>query len=121
MSFLQRELELNGLEAPGELQLNILMQHSGKPYPEKPKLTWQKPGHYQAQCRQLRREENQIEGNKNSAGKNIDFENNNKLIGIDDDNSFKKSGQQKSNCNNKNANICNANNTNIRNDRKPRN
>ena len=49
VSHLERELELNGLEAPDEIQLNTVMQQDTHQNSEKPKPTChhcKKPGHY---------------------------------------------------------------------------
>ena len=53
MSHLEKESELNGLEAPGELELNTVTQDTTKQIPEKPKLichNCEKPNHYQNQA-----------------------------------------------------------------------
>ena len=73
MSHLERELELNGLEAPDEMQINTVTQRAPQQTCEKPKQTFyycKKPGHYQNQCRQLKREKDQTRNNSNSANKN---------------------------------------------------
>ena len=57
VSHLEWELELNGLEAPDEMQLNSVMQQDPQQNPGKPKPTChhcKKPGHYRNQCRQLK-------------------------------------------------------------------
>ena len=41
VSHLEKDLELKGLEARDELQINTVMQHDTKPNNEKPKLTCQ--------------------------------------------------------------------------------
>ena len=53
VSHLEREWELNGLEAPDEMQLNTVMQQDTQQNSEKPKPTChhcKKPGHYRNQC-----------------------------------------------------------------------
>ena len=70
---LERELELNGLEAPDEMPINTVTQQVSQQNYEKPKPTChhcKKPGHYQNQCRQLKREKNQTRNNMNSANNN---------------------------------------------------
>ena len=55
----ERELELNGLEAPDEKPINTVMQRALQQNSDKPKPTChhcRKPGHHQNQCRQLKRE-----------------------------------------------------------------
>ena len=49
VSLLKKELELNGLEAPDELQIKTVTQQATQKNPEKPKPTChhcKKPGHY---------------------------------------------------------------------------
>ena len=73
LSHLERELELNGLEAPDEMQLNSVMQQDTQQNSEKPKPTChhcKKPGHYRNQCRQLKREKDQAQNNTDSATTN---------------------------------------------------
>ena len=73
VSHLERELELNVLEAPDEMQLNTVIQQDIQQNSEKPKPTChhcKKPGHYRNQCRQLRREKDQVQNTKDSAAKN---------------------------------------------------
>ena len=108
VSHLERELELNGLEAPDEMQLNTVMQQDTQQNSEKPKPTChhcKKPGHYRNQCRQLKREKDQVQNNTNSAANN---KNNN------------GSAQTNSNPNHKAPLANKANNTNNQRDRKPR-
>ena len=108
MSHLGKELELNVLETPDEKQRNTVMQQATKPNPEKPKPTChhcKKPGHYRNKCRQLKKEGNPNDSNKNSAGNK--------------NNSNKNSGQTNSNTdNNKTVSNGNANSANNRSDRK---
>ena len=108
VTHLERELELNGLEAPDEMQLNTVMQQGTQHNSEKPKPTChhcKKPGHYRNQCRQLKREKDQGQNNTDSAANN---KNNN--------------GSAKTNSNpNHKAPVANkANNTNNQRDTKPR-
>ena len=58
VSYLERELELNGLEAPDEMQVSTVTQQATQKNPEKLKPTchhYKKPGHSRNQCRQLKR------------------------------------------------------------------
>ena len=74
LSHLERELELNGMEAPDELQLNTVTQQGPQQNSNKHKPTChhcEKPGHHQNQCRQLKREKDQTRNNTNSANNNI--------------------------------------------------
>ena len=96
VSHLEKELELIGLEAPDEMPINTRTQQAPQQNSEKPKPTChhcKKPGHYQNQCRQLKREKDQTRSNTNSTNKNN--------IGA----------QQKSNPNNKVSNNTKANKT----------
>ena len=73
VSHLERELELNGLEAPDEMPINTVTQKAPQQNANKPKPTChhcKKPGHYQNQCRQLKREKDQTQNNANSANTN---------------------------------------------------
>ena len=57
VSRLERELELNGLEAPDDMPINTLTQQAPEQNSNKPKPTChhcKKPDHYQNQCRQLK-------------------------------------------------------------------
>ena len=73
VSHLEKELELNGLEAPDEMPINTVTQQAPQQNSNKPKTTChhcKKPGHYQNQCRQLKREKEQTRNNTNSANNN---------------------------------------------------
>ena len=108
VSHLERELELNGLEASDEMQLNTVMQQDTQQNSEKPKPTCHhcnNPGHYRNQCRQLKREKDQVQNNTDSAANN---KNNN------------GSAQTNSNPNHKAPVANKANNTNNQRDRRPR-
>ena len=106
VSHLERELELNGLEAPDEIQLKTVIQQDTQQNSGKPKPTChhcKKPGHYRNQCRQLKREKDQTRNNTNSATNN------------------NGSAQTNSNANNnKVTDNTKGNNTNNQRDRKPR-
>ena len=107
VSHLERELELNGLEAPDEMQLNTVMQQDTQ-NSEKPKPTChhcKKPGHYRNQCRQLKREKDKVQNNTDSAANN---KNNNGSAQINSNPNLKAPVANK------------ANNTNNQRDRKPR-
>ena len=67
---LERELELNGLEAPENMLLNTVTQQAPEQNSDKSQPMChhcKKPGHYQNQCRQLKREKDQSRNNLNSA------------------------------------------------------
>ena len=66
-------MELHGLEAPDELQINAVTQQARLQNTEKPKPIWRhgkKPDHYQNPCRQLKREKEQGQKNTESADNN---------------------------------------------------
>ena len=108
VSHLERELELNGLEAPDEMQLNSVMQQATQQNSEKPKPTCHhcnKPGHYRNQWCQLKREKDPAQNNTDSAATN---KNNN------------GSAQTNSNPNQKVPVANKANNANNQRDRKTR-
>ena len=108
VSHLEMELELNGLEAPDEMQLNAVMQQDTQQNTGKPNSTChhcKKPGHYRNQCRQLKREKDQGQNNTDSAA-------NNKNIN--------GSAPTNSNPNHKAPVANKANNTNNQRDRRPR-
>ena len=84
VSHLERKLELNGLEAPDELQINTVTQQTTQTNSEKPKPTChhcKQPGHYRNQCRHLKREKDLARDNTNIA------DNSNKNNGIGQTNS----------------------------------
>ena len=69
VSHLERELELNGLEAPDEMPINTVTQQAPQQSSNKPRPTChhcKKPGHYQNQCLQLKREKDQTRNNTTS-------------------------------------------------------
>ena len=105
VSHLERELELNGLEAPDEMPLNTVTQQAPQQNSNKPRPTCHhcnEPGHYQNQCRQLKREKDQTRNNTNSSNNN------------------NGSAQTNSNPNNKVANNTKENNIKIQRDRRTR-
>ena len=70
VSHLERELELTGLEAPDGMPINAVTQQAPQQNSDEPKPTChhrKKPGHYQNQCRQLKREKDQTRNKMNSA------------------------------------------------------
>ena len=102
VSHLERELELNGSEAPDDMQIITVTQQASQENSENPKSTChhcKKAGHYRNQCRQLKREKDQIRNITNSA------ENNNNNNG---------SAQTNSNSTSKVFKNTNANNVNVR-------
>ena len=106
VSHLERELELNGLEAPDETPINTVTQQTPQQNSNKPRPTChhsKTPVHYQNQCRRLKREKKQTRKNTNSANNN--------------------NGSAQTNSktnNNKFENNTKGNNINIQRDRRPR-
>ena len=76
VTHLERELELNGLEAPDEPQINTVSHNTVNANTDKTKPTChycKKPGHYKNQCRLLKKQREQTENNQNNPGnKNSD-------------------------------------------------
>ena len=73
VSHLERELELNGLEAPDEIPINTVTQQAPQQNSNKPRPTChhcKNPSHYQNQCRQFKREKDQTRNYTNSANNN---------------------------------------------------
>ena len=68
---LERELELNGLEAPVELPINNVSQQPTNTSADGPKPTChrcKKPGHYRNQFRLLKKQREETENNQNNPG-----------------------------------------------------
>ena len=68
---LEREIELNGLEAPDELPINNVSQQPTNTNADRPKPKChqcKKPGHYRNQCRLLKKQRGQTENNQNKPG-----------------------------------------------------
>ena len=71
VTHLERELELNGLEAPDELPINNVSQQPTNTNADrrKPKCHHcKKPGHYRNQCRLLKKQLEQTENDQNNPG-----------------------------------------------------
>ena len=108
VSHLERELELNGLEAPDEMPINTVTQQAPQQNANKPRPTChhcKKPGHYQNQCRQLKREKDQTRSNMNGANNN---------------NGSAQTNSNPNNNNNKVVNNTKGSNINIQRDRRTR-
>ena len=71
VTHLEKELELNGLEAPDDLQINNVNPQITNTNADRPKPTchqFKKPGHYRNQCRLLEKQREQTENNQNNPG-----------------------------------------------------
>ena len=79
VTHLERDLELNGLEAPDELQINTVSQEITNANADTSKPTChhcEKPGHYRNQCCLLKKQREETENNQNNPGnKNSDANN----------------------------------------------
>ena len=79
ITHLQRELELNSLEAPDELQINTVSHNTANTKADRHKPTchhFKRPGHYRNQCRLLKIQKEQSGVNQNDPGnKNIGAKN----------------------------------------------
>ena len=76
VTHLERELELNVLEAPDELQINTVSHNTVNANADRTKRTChycKKPGHCKNHCRLLKKQREQTENNQNNPGnKNTD-------------------------------------------------
>ena len=72
VTHLERELELNGLEAPDELQRNTVGHNTANPDGTKPTCHYcKKPGYYRNQCRLLKKQRDQTENIQNNPGNKL--------------------------------------------------
>ena len=63
VAHLEKELQLNSLEGPAELQINTVSHNSANPNTDRPKPTChhcKEPRHYKNQCRLLKRQTNSL-------------------------------------------------------------
>ena len=76
VTHLEKEVELNSLEAPDDLQKNTVSHNTANANADRPKPTChhcKKPGHYRNQCRLLKKQREQTENSQNVPGnKNSD-------------------------------------------------
>ena len=71
VTHLERELELNGLEAADELQINTVSHNTVNANADRPKPTChhcKKRGHYRNQCRLLKKQREQTENTQKKPG-----------------------------------------------------
>ena len=98
VTHLERELELNVVEAPDELQINTVSHNTANAKADRPKPTFhhcEKPGHHTNQCRLLKKQLEQTKNNqKNPGNKNSDANTSNPSSNVNN----------RSNSNNKNSN-----------------
>ena len=72
VTHLEKELELNGFEAPDKLHINTVSHNSANTNTDRPKPTYhhcKKPGNYRNQCGLLKRQKEQSEDTQNFPGK----------------------------------------------------
>ena len=97
VTHLERELELNGLEAPDELPINNVSQQPTNTNADRPKPKChhcKKPGHYRNQCRLLKKQLEQTENNQNNPGnKNSDTNTSNSNKNVNKNNNNRNSNK----------------------------
>ena len=93
-----RELELNGLEAPDELQINNVNQQLTNTNADRSKPTCphcKKPGRHRNQCRLLKKQREQTENNQNIPGnKNSDVNTSNPNSNVNNNNNNNKNSNR---------------------------
>ena len=98
VTHLERELELNGLEAPDELQTNTVSHNTVNANTDKTKPTChycKKPGHYKKQCRLLIKQREQTENIQNNPGnKNRDANTSNPKGNVNNPNNNKRNSNR---------------------------
>ena len=98
VTHLERELELNGLETPDELQKTTVSHNTVNANAARTKQTChycKKPGHYKNQCRLLKKQREQTENNQNNPGnKNSDANTFNPNGNVNNPNNNKKSSNR---------------------------
>ena len=98
VTHLERELELIGLEAPDELQINTVSHNTANVNADRAKPTChycKKPRHYRNQCRLLKRQREQTENNQNNPGnKNSDVKTSNPKGDVNDPNNNKRNSNR---------------------------
>ena len=98
VTHLEPELELNGLEAPDELQINTVSQQPTNNNADRLKPTCyhcKKPEHYRNQCRLLKKQREQTENSQNNPGnKNSDVNNSNPNSNVNNNNNNNKTGNR---------------------------
>ena len=98
VTHLERELELNGLEARDELPINNVNQQPTNKNADRPKPTChhcEKLGHYRNQCRLLKKQREPTENNQNNSGnKNSDANNSNPNSNINNNNNNNKNSNR---------------------------
>ena len=90
VTHLEKELELNGLEAPDELQMNTVTHNTVNANADRTKATChycKKPGHFKNQCRLLKKQRKPTEINQNNPrNKNSDANTSNPKCNVNNPN-----------------------------------
>ena len=97
VTHLERELELNGLEAPDELPINNVSQQPTNTNADRPKPTChhcKKPGNYRNQCRLLKKQREQTENDQNNPGNKNSAANTSNPNGNVNNNNYNKIGKK---------------------------
>ena len=97
VTHLERELELNGFEAPDELPIKNVSQQPTNNNPNRHRTLChhcKKPGHYKNQCHLLRKQREQIDNIQNNPGnKNSDANTSNPSSNVNNNNNNKNSNR----------------------------
>ena len=98
VTHLERELELNGLEAPDEQQINTVSHNNANSNADRPKLTChhcKKPVHYRNQCRLLKKQREQTDNNQKIPGnRKSDANNSNPNSNVNNNNNINKNSNR---------------------------
>ena len=98
VTHLEREVELNGLEAPDELQINTVSHNTVNANADRTKPTChccRKPGQYKNQCRLLKKKREETEINQNNPGnKNSDVNTSNPNGNVNNPNNNNRSSNR---------------------------
>ena len=98
VTHLETELELDGLEAPDELQINSVSHNTAKTNDGRSKPTChhcKKPGHYRNHCRLLKKQREQTENNQNNPGsKSSDANTSNPNSNVNNNNNHNKNNKK---------------------------
>ena len=89
VTHLEKELEVNGLEAPDGLQIKTVSHNTANANADWTKPTChycKKPGHYTNQCRFSKKQREQTENNQNNPGKKSDANNSNQNSNVNNPN-----------------------------------
>ena len=98
VTHLEKELELNGLEAPDELQIKTVSHNTADANADRPQPTCRhckKPGLYRDQCRLMKKQREQFEKSQNNPGnKNSDANTSNPNSNVNNHNNNNKNSKR---------------------------